>query len=1302
MVKFSEEQKAIINAGRSNILVSAAAGSGKTTVLSARIVSKILSHEVQIDELLIVTFTKDAAAHMREKIEESLRKALLQDGADKKYIKSQIDKIPGSYIQTMDSFCNRVVAEAGHMCSDEHIMEPGCTVLDGKTLDMLLNESAMESVLAVYDQITAGALTEREKNDFLSLVYSMGNGKSERPVAGALVKTYEKLRSLPDYLSVIDSIVAYRERADAEGVVIGMDRFVEAQDKYLRRVRLSCTKAADNADRSGAPDAAVAQMHLLIDAVSEVLDRYIDSVTGDVTAADKFAAIGRVYADIFSDVRFDVSPKLCKSKSEIDKEFANSYGPVAGLLALVRDDRKAAGLDVPRAGTGFNDIADPHKPGKDYDVFRKNDMETLLKMQARRSACIRAYVSLIKDTDLRYEQHKKRIRGIDFPDMSHMCYRVLKNSEAGELYRNRFKEIYIDEYQDNTSLQDAVIDLFADDNVFCVGDVKQSIYKFRNANPSMFIRKSERYRDDPSSGKLMGLNCNFRSTPQILAFINEVFSQLMSGDAAEIDYDGDGHKLNPSPIAKDGHLPEVILINAGEKEQVSLSDGSGEDDDQSSDGDGEVAEIRQMELLVSEIVNKVQEYRGESYEPGEIFVLTRTNAAARQAAKALRENFIEARCIEEHPLFTDNEITGICNLIKVLANEYRDECLAGVMLAPYRFSNFMLDELAEIVGSAPSEWKYMNLIIKVKRYASEGADEGIKNRCRVMLDALDDLRAEGVIRDISELVELIYVKTGIKATLMAETPREADKLDAFKNWLCENFLRRGSDLSEVASFIEQMQTRLDDKKGIENDLGGENVVRCMSYHKSKGLENKCVIVADVDSSNQSDTDGFISFKTGNVLDPEDPHGPMFVVDDYDEDVSLVTTSAEKAVVKEINKLEKNAEDLRLLYVALTRAEENLCFIRRIDLSEKNLDKNLLAALNPEGKYLSSEFYKQVSGIPYLMLAALLRMKAAEGSSDLRTVCEADGLSYCSDFDQVKVTVKTAQSIVDSMAVDKADDDLVDRSLELPFDLDEYDASDDAGALNSADWRGQKIAGCTGSDNAGMPVFETYRFEDAVNSPAKTSVSAMKQIEDSVYSSETEGELKVAINLLVPGVENYIGDKGALSGAALGTAVHKAMSFIDLVRLNEDSSVSVLGELDALAEEGILSSAEHDAVAKFADHIQAFAVSALGRVLASADKKGMAEREKPLVCSLRINPDRDDYSLVQGTLDAMYLDDDGRAVIIDYKTDYIASDDRDEIVKTVRERHGAQLELYAAAVEASGIQVKSRYVYLLRKDLAVEV
>lgn len=1264
MVKFSDEQLDIISAPRSNILVSAAAGSGKTTVLAARITSKIINKELGIDELLVVTFTKDAATHMREKIESSLRNELKKPDADRQYIKAQIDKLSGAYIQTMNSFCNRVVSESGHLSQISDLMEPGSMVLDETTLQILRSAAATDVISEVYEQIADGVIEGRDREDFLNLVFSMGNGKSEAPVANALIDAYSKLRGLPDYIGVIDDIVSFKEKLDEEDYRVGSDRYIEIYDSLTKKIIDQADSAIALLDELDTDDESKSLTRGTILAIKSASEDYLSS-------DDRFEAIRRFREDVYRVSDPNYYKGLYKDKANINYEFYRAYGPIAAVCVMNRNLCKRRGRDIPRnAPKGYPDASAPYMPNEDYNIFDTLSDEEIMRKQRRRTSCSRAFAKLLKLMDSRYSSLKKNLRGIDYSDQEHMCLAVLKSSEACDLYKNRFKEIYIDEYQDNTSLQDAVVECISNDNVFCVGDVKQSIYKFRNANPSMFIRKAEKYSKDPAVGMLMELNCNYRSSPQIIGFINEIFAQLMSKDASEIDYEAGGHRLVASAKADDGPVPEVILINAPDRRN------------------GENEDVTSLELTVSEVKRKVDEYHAMNYRWKDIFVLTRTNNAARAVADHLRSFNIPARCVDKKPIFSDNEIKGICNLIKITANEYRDECLTGVLLAPYRFSNFTLDELAEIISSTPPVYRKMNLIIKVREYAAHGTDAEVKRKCEVFLDALDNLRSESVIKDINEFTDLLFLETGVKATLREYAPSELQKLTVFKNWLCENFLQRGSDISEVASVIDEMQSRIEEKAAIEYDMGGEDLVRCMSYHKSKGLENKCVIIADGKSSNESDTNSFISFKAGYESSASDPQGPGFICDDYDDVTSVMTTSLEKALAKENNRLEGNAEAIRLLYVALTRAEQRLCFIRSMDLSSDTLKKVIYTPIIGEDKCFSRDYFMRFSGLERLMLSALLRMKCSDDSSDLRGICDLPTEpSYRSAFEGVKVTVKTAEEITSEAVLDGANTEDVNV------------ARDDGSLIKN----NQTIYGCTGTDVYGIPKFVEYRHEAAMNTPAKTSVSALKQEEDIFYSNESNAEvtpsrLKTAINLQVLDTDDYIGESDKISGAALGTAVHKAMSFIDISRIIDHSS-TVSEELNSLVSEGVLSDEEREAIIPFEHNIEIFALSPLGTELAKADKVGKAYYEKPMVCSMRID-DTDDYQLVQGTLDVMFLDEEGKAVIIDYKTDHIRSDDEYEIIRTVRDRHGAQLELYGAAVEASGIPVKARYVYLLRKDMAI--
>ncbi len=1282
-------QKDVIEASRSNILVSAAAGSGKTTVLSARITSKIVRKELRIDQLLVVTFTNDAAANMREKIEDSFRKAMSVPGVDKEYISEQIDMLPGSYIQTMNSFCNRVVSESGHMSESSDVMEPGSQVLDDTTLKMLRAQAAHEAVMQLYDGIADGSLPEKDREDFLNLVFSTGDGKKEGPLEESVIESYLKLRSLPDYITILDGIVDQRQKTDDLHVITGLARYVHDQDELLRKAYAACLDSEPMIPTITLKDESKDILKEIVASFKTNLEEYNNAFSGEVTDEEKLALIRRFYKSIYDAPHPSEYPRLYNKKEEIDPDFKDAFGPIAALCLINRKNHIHNGEDLPRTPNGYTNYGNDLLPNEDFDILGWNDADELYKMQLRRTSCARAFASLLKRMDDIYSRIKRKLHGIDYSDQEHMCLKVLKSPEARSFYKDKFKEIYIDEYQDNTSLQDSVVALIADDNVFCVGDVKQSIYKFRNANPSLFISKADSYRKDKSKGNLIELNLNFRSTPQILDFVNEVFGQLMSGGAAEIDYEGENHMLNAFDKTPPGNIPEVIFINARDKK--SGSDSDDQSDDNVSD---EQKQIKDMELLTFQIGKKVRDYLDSGYSYKDIFVLTRTNNAARAAADFLRSKNIPARCIDSKPLFSDNEIIGICNLIKVLANEYRDECLTGVMLSAYRFSNFKLDELAEIISYNYPEYKEMNLIVKIRNYSKTGPDEEIKKKCNFLCDALNELRSDSVVKDIGELIEDIFIKTGIKATLMKESSSEIEKLNVFKNWLISNFLKRGSDLSEVSSVIEQMQSRLDDSTAIEYDLGGEDLVRCLSYHKSKGLERKCVIVADVDPSNRKDTDSFISFKTGNTLSPYDPAGPRFVIDDYDEERVERFTSGEMALIREENKLESNAEDMRLLYVALTRARNELCFIRRINLSSETLDESVFKPILKEGRHFSREYYLKCSGIYKLMLSALLRMKLSSDSSDLLSICTPDEKpSYRSPFEGVRLSI-VSEAEYDGAAAD-----------------DTTGSSDQGNEDKSSDKKPEYVIhGCSGKDDNGLPVFDHYKYEDAMYAPAKTSVSSLKQDEeasdlgkelsDDGKSDDESSEMRVAINLTVPDAESYIGIKGSLSGASLGTAVHKTMSFIDLKSIMDGTSVKE--ELDLLVKDGILSADERKAVNRFADNIVLYAKTDLCRSFVKADESGKAFRERPLTCSIRIAPDRDDYTLVQGTLDAMYIDEDGKAVIIDYKTDYIKTDDTDAIVTEVKRRHSEQIELYAAAVEASGIPVKKRYVYLLRKNMAIEI
>lgn len=1238
---FSNEQKNVINAKRENILVSAAAGSGKTTVLVHRITSKIISGEMGIDEVLVVTFTKEAANNMRMKMEAEINKMISTSSPkEKELLKAELDKLPGSYIQTMHSFCNRALSESSYLLGEDAV-EPGSMIIDENTKKLLWNSSASKAINNTYILIAQGLISEEDTNDFKNLVFSMGGGKKDDALAGAMCDIYDTLRSLPNYLDVLDSNIKEREEADQNGILIGSDYYINANRNLLNSVVESCNKIIDL-------PCADSKYVALGQNVKTALKSFTELDFDNLSTQEKLEAIKKAYSDFASKLSGSKFPAVPKD----DPLVSLNMGPITALVYSFKKE-----LGISRAPAGYKEMSAPYFLPSEFSVIESKTYDELLELQKRRTSCARAVNKLIKSMDEEYARLKKNIGGLDYSDLEHMCLKSFENEEICSIYKNKFKEIYIDEYQDNTTLQDAIVSYISNDNVFSVGDVKQSIYKFRHANPKMFTLKADSYRDK-NGGVLYELTQNYRSTPEILSFVNEVFGQLMSKDASEIGYIEDNHQMKPNKDTLHGPIPEVILIDT-KQTYVDKDENTYKESDLLS---------RQTYLKVVELSKK--------YDYKQMYVLTRTKNSSSDIAEYLKSMGIPARSIVEQSVFADNEIIGLCNLIFVLANENRDECMAGVMLAPYRFSNFTPDELATICV-LDSSLRNMNLIVKVKEYAQRGDDEDLKNRCIRFVDALDSLRSESVILNISDLMELIFMETGIKATARLEGSSELTKIKVFKNWICDNFLARRCDISDVAFAIEEIKGKIGDDATVEVEDFGENFVRCMNYHKSKGLEKECVIIADTDGVGGDKSSSFLKFREDKL-----------VFSDYDDEKSTLYGSLEWLSDNREDILSENAETIRLLYVAYTRAKENLTIIRCKNISDDN-DKKVQSMCNllvSESQTISADFYEKYGSSGNLIISSIVRLKTSEDSSDLADCIGVNGYSWKSDFDGVTVRVTNGANIVSSIKS-------ISDSLECSHTKS---SSQDDDKMN--------VYGLIEYDDRGVPSFEPYRFADSVNTAAKTSVSALKKQAESIYSKDDEvvlsetDKMRNAINLQLLDFEDYISSESKLSSSEFGSAIHKTLHFIDLDKISKDMSC-VDSEIEALYTDGILSEVQKNEVLKFASHIVSFALSNLGLRLIDAQKKNNAKLELPVLCAIRINPDRSDYQLVQGVIDALIIEADG-AVIIDYKTDSIKSDDKNEIIEIVKKRHKEQLDLYAATIEKSGIHVKEKYVRLLRKNMDI--
>ena len=1264
-MKFSDEQQKIIDAEVNNNLVSASAGSGKTTVLTARIGEEVKSGTLSVDGMLVVTFTEDAASHMADKIEDKLRglrndAAAAGDNDLSAKLSTQIDLLPNAYIQTMHGFCSRVIKEKGYILEDgpmADFTDPSCRILSGSEQEVLLQNAVDHAIQAMYEEC------DSEDDDFISFTRRFGDGRSDGSLAGIVTSTYTTLRSLPDYIEKCEELIQKREQRDREGKIM----FFE-----------------DDNDIPGVIADYLASMKSMImdsefDSVLECHDTYqiVKDMSNEEFIGELISRIDQALAHYETHKGADFFEGLTPLKELGEHDFNNMFrnadfrGDDKAFLAIVSlrhfispgkwDDIKFANsFDLP----------------EEYSSLIGFTEEQILANQKEGTRACRSFVELLKKTDMYYAAVKNTMHGMDYSDLEHTAYAILKHEEAAAFYREKFAEIFVDEYQDNTRLQDAIIACFNREsgNVFRVGDIKQSIYKFRFADPMIFGNRMDDIISGKEKGNLHYLKENHRSTCEVLAFSNYVFKQIMSKDASEIEYD-ETQRLSKANETRHGDIPRIIVTD----KNVPATD----------DGDKTKPEVRAVFAAVeSEVKRYLEECTrvdGSRTEFKDICILTASNHQAETIARYLNGCTLkDGRKLEASGRFTtdvfkDLDIHRIINFLICLGNEYRDEYLAGVMLSNYKFSNFTVAELAQIqafiheLEGASLEKEPLMLRLRI---FSERSDSELAGRVKLFVDVFDKIRMSSMVTDIDDIIELIYRETGIKATLEA---REGDsgKFDVFKDWLSESFKMRGSDLSGIADELEQMKIHIK-KADIEVTDANKNKITTMTLHKSKGLEFPFVIlVATGGADEQKDTLTSIMF--------DRDYG--FITEDYDAEAITRRHSFEQYIYKMKMRLAANAETCRLLYVALTRAEENLSIITSCDVDDKTKASPMRKAFAQSIDYEGEQFDKRhwLAGdmkLPYCLFSALARSK---DGAKLREISETGDLKpsntvifYDLDGNETKgfeVCEMPAEKITELYEAHKAEATTTSETEteeEQEKDKPEFDAE-------------------------GKLVLPEYKYQESVDIPFKLSVTGI--------TGDTKPSDTVHVDLQIKGIDDFESPNvSMLTGAAKGTILHRIMRFIDLNGIRSGST-SFEFEIESLINDGYLNICSPDnareVANEFREGIEAFCNDSRCEDIIKSFDEGTAHSEKPIVFSVYISGTEGDSVLVQGIIDLLYKTEEGYT-ILDYKTDRLSGTGPEERAKEALERHAFQLNSYAAACEEEGLKVAHKLLYLVRYGEFVEV
>ena len=1254
-VSWTTEQQQVIDLRNRNILVSAAAGSGKTAVLVERIVKIITdkNHPVDIDHLLIVTFTNAAAAEMRERIGNAIEKALDEQPGNEHLLR-QLTLIHNAQITTIDSFCLYVVRNHFH----EIDLEPNFRIGDEGELK-LLREDVLGRVLEQN--------YEEPSEAFSDFVEGYASGRTDAALNEMILQLYEFSRSYPWPEKWLDSFVgAYRietreelDRAEWLAPLTENICFVLKDCEQLLKQALAITQQDDGPD-------------MYEKAVQSDLEKY-----EGLSKRTSFCEL----SEALSDIKYDRLASSRGFEGDPDK------------LELVKSLREQA-KDVVK------------KLCKQY-FFCSPEM--MIEQLERTEPMLEEVVRLTKQFADEFAAAKRRKNLVDFHDVEHFALQILVDEETekakktAEEFRDTFEEIMIDEYQDSNEVQETLLRSISreergENNIFMVGDVKQSIYRFRLARPELFMKKYDSYSLEESTTQRIDLHKNFRSREEVLTCTNDIFYKIMARSLGNVEYDAEA-ALYPGasyPVSAD-FIPEILLADSNDEllEDTELTD------KKTLEAKIVAEEIKHL-MKTQPVTDKAAgTLRAARYS--DIVILLRSLSGwADSLVEVLNENGIPAHTVSSTGYFSTVEVQTVLSMLRLLDNPRQDIPMAAVLRSP--MAGLTDEELAVLRledGSVPFHEAVLELAEGL--YEEDGQKEISDSEADSEADQKQGRNADGKKEDdiettahrkllkfykkyrqlrqlvpdtpIHELIEIILRETGYGhyvAAMPAGNRRTANlNMLLEKAAAYEKTSYKG--LFHFVRYIDELQ-KYDVDFG-EADMVGENedVVRIMSIHKSKGLEFPIVIVSGMGKNfNKQDT------RSKMVLHPELGIG----LDYMDGKLRIKSpTIAKKAIAKQID-LENLGEELRVLYVALTRAKEKLILTGTLKDAPEKL-----------------EFFRQQANLSKAADRPLSYLTREGASGYLDWILPAV-LSYGDKY-PVRI-VEAAELVLDEV------ENQLEQNEDLTERIEEIEAADTqlVGQLK------QRFS-------------QRYPYQTDILRKNKYSVSelkhrAMREKFEAEQEETIPAFLEEPVTPTIPLFiqrEESVEQETANRGALRGTAVHRVMECYDFA-----SEKSVHEQMEAMEKEEKITADMRALVRE--QTVADFVSSETGKRMALAQRMGALYRERPFVMGFteeelenygfgvgsntdsceniyeKTDSDQEkeeqqkvrheeDLTLIQGIIDVFWIEKDG-IVLLDYKTDRVQQ------AKELIDRYETQLKLYADALErvfgARKLKVKEILIY----------
>lgn len=1284
-VVFTAEQLQVIEAPPGNLLVSAAAGSGKTAVMTERLLERLIRGEVSVDHVLILTFTNAASESMEKRIRKRLTEAMeeaSQDGrtevADR--LREQLLLLSRAHISTIHAFCLWLIQNFPHEVVDaaaEPLLEADFSTLDPEAAEQL----RQEALAAVMDRAYTDAEEQpgEQADVFLSLVDNYSSARSDQQLRKLVLNLHNYLRSLPDYAQVVSKKLTELEetcrnfsasphmRYLVQGLRLRLDRALAVVPELCRRLEDPLLQFAGKTAQTTHEDFAALFQSLFqtCQAMDGVLERW-EAEPQKVAVWDEIYSLARGMEW--------KKPRVMKTDSDAKQTFVELLVKSFSDLLYYVD------------ASGANPL------GKQciYPAQRvwTAPAEEIEEAHLGTLPLIKRLFGLVLELDEEYARRKGQRKRIDFADYEHFALAVLRRPDGGDFCRSQFREVYTDEYQDTSSIQESILQAVCPDKLFMVGDVKQSIYRFRNARPETFLQKSADFKD-AKGGRYFGLNRNFRSEAGILQAINEVFQRVMARDFSGIAY-ADGHAMEAGRADSCTRGRVELWINL-EAESANLAENVTETEAAARDclppglrqtvgaytaqswleGNADLRMAFQAGLEIQRL------HIEEGVPYSDIAVMTRKNHRCDEIARVLDQMRIPQNRSRRANV-KDNYILQLqLALLQTLDNASQDIPLTTLMLSEILLEPFSEAELALIRLYQRSRHVSGNFYEAV-RLIAHGSEEALGAKTARFLDRLDKWRSRAAQLSVRALLEEIWYSADYPATLLRDEGEEAALLlEEFAQKVREIEANGRDSLFSVVRFFEE-SLAMDRSEANANDFDGEGV-QVLTFHKSKGLEFPYVFLMDLHKG-LSDLD-----KKDKIMMSEDM-GIGFDV--ASPDGSYTYPSLLRRAMESEKQQRFLTEEICLLYVAMSRAETKLylCGSVKTKEGEPALPVKTVALLEQAASAgtltLPAHILQEVSSYQDLLLLAL----CGHPDPGVQTFLSAIGATAAGHAPLTPQSNSAAYAGGEDLAWTlRRLDDLADYAVALERFTSQANRQPETDA-SVIDLQGTM----TQPGEITMPLAAFYEFAtDHYPTLPKQTVSEIKR--RSQLSENLDEENTDDVNLALLSPEDFADVEAAkgLKAAERGIALHTVLRFLDLEPLrvadSEEAERSLAGQLEELQRYHFISEAEAQAIEPFSKQLITYARSAVAGEILAAQAVGRRDTAKPSVYhelpfTFRYHDRHHAEALVQGVIDLWYWTESG-PVLVDFKSDYLPEQE-DEAQALLLQRYEIQLRIYAMALETA--------------------